>query len=525
MSSKSEENIKKYNEKTFSDQGIIGEKNSLTLDEKLRLAVRDSKIFEDNKGEYLSSKTNPCTTENITGASSKHIFNNITEFNLDNDQNGLNIKNFFNVSIDPSPVSIVKRKKIFKIKKYVKYNKYLTEIFSDEEVSDNDKIILKDPKSKKISPFSKVNFSKLKSEEKDERLKNLAKLVKRLRRKVRNLELKVRFNATKLLNKHLWNKLGINSKNKYLLPEFEFDFDKVCKSLKKVRNFNEFEFDDQKHLIENIINFIADDKLKLDSIQYKKICSILRNIIPKEKIKYISKKDSKITISFPETECYITHKEYSKIGKYKDSEDVLRAVLGLYEIEKDKTVKIAVNPPEELNYVVNNKIEQPLIRQKNLFIDNMHQPPQQFLQGPHGKENSNLFINNIRDVNPALNYGNFYNSNNDMQNWIFNNNSNLQNLLNNNIDGNNQNYQQLQNLLLNSYQNYCNGQMINNLSNINNFNFNNIPNVSGNFNNFNNMNKLNNLNINQPNQFQNTNINMLNINPNLNIKPSNVFIK
>lgn len=293
------------------------------LNHNFRIALNKESVMEEE-----CMDRNLLQANNHTGTTLNETKNNIQEENLTSNS--------------------LRGRKIFRIKKYVKYNKFLSEICSDEELSDNHKTELKEPKAKKISPFSKVNFSKLKAEEKDERLKNLAKLVKRLRRKVRNLENKVRFNPTKLLNKHIWNKLGINTKNKYLQPEFQFDFDKICKALKKVRNYEEYEFDDQKHLIENIINLVADENMKIGSLAYKKICSILRPLIPKEKIKYISKKDSKITISFPETEIYISNKEYSKIARFKDNEEILRAVLGTYD-ENEKTIKVTSEPPQQIN--------------------------------------------------------------------------------------------------------------------------------------------------------------------------------
>jgi hypothetical protein len=77
---------------------------------------------------------------------------------------------------------------------------------------------------------------------------------------------------------------------------FRKGFDVLLKSylkmkcLKKIRNSNDFEYDDQKHLIENIISYISEDKLKVDSFVYKKLCSIIRLLIPIDQIKFISKK-------------------------------------------------------------------------------------------------------------------------------------------------------------------------------------------------------------------------------------------
>jgi hypothetical protein len=296
----------------------------------------------------------------------------------------------------------LKNKKIFKIKKFVKYNKFISEICSDES-SDEGKAAPENTKTKKISPFSKVNFSKLKSEEKDERLKNLAKLVKRLRRKVRNLETKVKSNASKLLNKYLYAKLGINTKNKYLQPDFQFDFEKIVKALRKVRDYEDFEYSDQKHLIENIINLIADDQIKLDSLAFKRICSQVRMLLPKERVKYISKKQSKVTISFPETEVNISNKEYLKLVRFKDNEDALRAILGI-ESPKERTIKIITEEPkpeekQTSKFYFNIDIDASQLAFKPLDVNNISA----FAQ----LANHNLFQpvvhNNGQNLNPALN--------------------------------------------------------------------------------------------------------------------------
>jgi hypothetical protein len=541
-----------FTEKTLSEgsprESSGNNTKNLTFDEKLKMAIeKEVKLFgtEKLKIDLLKDETTkPNTAENITGESvklndmSKNNLNNLFLINYDEEGN-LNLEKRETLAVENKPpsqnntINTLKGKKIFKIKKYVKYNKFLQEICSDEEVSETEKKNFAEPQAKKISPFSKVNFSKLSAEEKDERLKNLAKLVKRLRRKVRNLENKVRFNASKLLNKHICNKLGINMKNKYLLPEFQFDFDKICKALKRVRNCEDLEYDDQKHLIENIINLIADDKLKLDSLQFRKIASIIRMFLPKEKVKYISKKDSKITISFPETEVYISNKEYAKIAKFKESEDVLRAVLGVYDPQKDRVIKVIAEDPctgindsncklMENNSTTNtnNNNNFPSFMNKNsnnILFNNMHSMNNineysQLLNNnmpafqPYTmNHNNNNNINQQQQQSPLLMNGfnsGSVESNNQMNMW----------LLNNNVNMNNPN---LQNLLksLATLQNNNQFGMMNNVNNLNNMNLlNNINTAVSN--NLNNLNNLNNI----PNQTQNQNINKSKNN-------NNVFIK
>ena len=376
----------------------------LKLDEKFKLAIEKepkiNSLCENNNLSYdiAEADTKRCTEANIT-----------TESQLEDKKITSHGEEELVILFQKDQAKEIKGKsskkeKIFKIKKYVKYNKFLQEICSDEEISENEKKVYAEPQSKKISPVSKVNFSKLSPEEKDDRLKNIAKLVKRLRRKVRTLENKVRFNATKLLNKHICNKLGINTKNKYVLPEFHFDFEKVVKCLKKIRNFEEFEYDDQKHLIENIINLISEDKLKVDSLKYKKICSIIRMLIPKEKIKYISKKDSKITVAFPETEVYITNKEYLKLAKYKDNEDIMRTALGVYDQTKEKVIKITTEEPcknvnESIKYLCN--------------LNNFNNNQSYNNNIPNQKEDDNLNLPNY-----LFNNSNSLNTNNNMNNLL-----------------------------------------------------------------------------------------------------------
>jgi hypothetical protein len=358
-----------------------------------------SKLKLDVDGEIF---TKPLITEaNITGTTINSL-----NFTKENDQP---TQSFTSASL--------KGKKIFKIKKYIKYNKYLSEICSEEELSDTDKNVLKDPKSKKISPFSKVNFSKLKTEEKDERLKNLAKLVKRLRRKVRNLENKVRFDATKLLNKHIWNKLGINTKNKYLKPEFQFDFEKIHKALRKLRNYQDFEFDDHKHIIENIINLIAEDKLKPSSLLFRKICSMIRQLIPKEKVKALFKNDQNVTLKFPDIELLITSKEYAEISKYSNNEDLVRTIYSLKETDiSSSEIKGSIvhnftsniSQPQDFSTIPQNNLNM-LLRQNDSVNNNLFSNPQ-LNHAPNNISNnfSDLFgrSNLSMQLDPSLAYKN-----------------------------------------------------------------------------------------------------------------------
>jgi hypothetical protein len=195
----------------------------------------------------------------------------------------------------------------------------------------------------RVSAFSKVNFSKLKEEEKELRLKNMAKLVKRLRRKVRNLEMKFKKNVNKMINKYV-NKSGKNGKgrnesNKRIQQDMDLNVDKLCKALKMLSEYKNFEYEDQRHVLENFISLISEEKLQFDSVHFNKICTQIRLFLNKESIKYICKKGQKITFSFPEKDINITKKEYEIYQQFKEKEEVIRAIFGIVEEEQEEYPK------------------------------------------------------------------------------------------------------------------------------------------------------------------------------------------
>jgi hypothetical protein len=224
------------------------------------------------------------------------------------------------------------RKKLFKVKKYVEYDEILKEIYSDneentEEISKTKNKLL----NRKRFTLKKKdeNFGKLTQKEKVEKLSKLSKLVKRYRRKYTCLQGKIKNNITKIFQKYLYEKLKINYKNKYLNHNLNLDLFQVTKTLRRLHNGNNFEYSDQRNVLENMVNMIADNKLPFDSVNFKKICTQVRMYLPKEKIKYINKKGSQITIQFPEREVKITKKEYDTYQNYINNNDVLRRIFGM----------------------------------------------------------------------------------------------------------------------------------------------------------------------------------------------------
>lgn len=180
-----------------------------------------------------------------------------------------------------------------------------------------------------FQPIPKYIFPSFFYFEKEERLKNLAKLVKLLWRKTKNLEQRFKKNANKILNRYLSNLLGIK-KYKTNNIHLNFSFDSLYQAHKILRNYEKFEYDDQCHVFENFINLIADEKMQFYSINFRKFLQI-RFFLTKEQSNYISKNGQKITFSFPEKDINITTKEYELYSKYKYKEDVIRTTIGVLE--------------------------------------------------------------------------------------------------------------------------------------------------------------------------------------------------
>ena len=348
------------------------------------------------------------------------------------------------------PQNMLRKKRlknqIFQIAK-IKTNKIINPQSLSEDESDNEPEIElnADNDDIRVSAKSKVNFSKLNENEKDERLKNLAKLVKRLRRKTRNLEQRFKSNANKILGKYISNSLGIK-KNKQNNNPLDLSIENLCKSIKILRQYEKFEYKDQSHVIENFINLIAEQKLQLDSISFRKICTQIRLFISKESSNFISDKGQKITFSFPEKDVNITTKEYELYSKYKDKEEIMRTIFGIPE---DNTQNIY---PDRINfkpkYVIspNQKLEQENLSNPYSVFQNSNLRNNDLSKNYHLQDQlknieilKNNFTNNFTQYQDPIknNFGfNNYNMNDLVNLGLMSNNGNLQNLFINSMYSN-----------------------------------------------------------------------------------------
>jgi len=85
---------------------------------------------------------------------------------------------------------------------------------------------------------------------------------------------------------------------------------------------------------------IASGRLKPDSVQFKKIATQIRMLMPEDKVKAINK-EQKVSVKFPEREVFITKKELEFYRKAGGEEGVYRAVLGLRPKVEDDDEMVA----------------------------------------------------------------------------------------------------------------------------------------------------------------------------------------
>jgi len=220
------------------------------------------------------------------------------------------------------------KKKVFLIKKYVKYEEIIKEFCGEDEISDSEK---KTKKSKvnsgKRIKLIKYNNKKLSNLEKVEKLKILSKVVRRYRRKIKNIRKKIKVNSEKIWAKYLNKKMIKDKKNKKEKEkEKPMCLGNLMIALKKLRSFP-FEYDQDRLAVENLVNLISSGKLKPDSINYQIIATQVRAFLEEDKIRHLVK-DPKIYINFPEKEVFITKKELEFYKNAGTDENVFRTILG-----------------------------------------------------------------------------------------------------------------------------------------------------------------------------------------------------
>lgn len=94
-------------------------------------------------------------------------------------------------------------------------------------------------------------------------------------------------------------------------------------------NSIQFEIEDQSDVLKNLCSFINNGQIDLDSVEFERICTLVRGILSSQEVQRIeTKSEQEIIISLPEFEVPISGKEFSCIEKYQEDEDILRLLTG-----------------------------------------------------------------------------------------------------------------------------------------------------------------------------------------------------
>jgi len=342
-----------------------------------------------------------------------------------NSQNKKDSSSFFASEITrPEDESrFLSKKKVFRIKKVYK-------VREDEEPSviDNDDVI-NECRNKRISAFSKVNFSKLTEQEKDERLKNLLSLSQKLKSKVRKLELKLKSGSSKIFSTFFNHSL----KKKKEALNVNFDIEKLCIALKKLKAHQGFEYKDQQLVIESLINLIAEDPEILNTINFKKICCQIRMFLPTNKVQFIGKRGNRISYSFPNQDVFISSKEFDYYSKYNTDSQIIQKILGVTIKEENAPTdkKVSFDQKSVLDSLplqcsqLNNKLLTPfdeLLSLKNILFSSPSPNNANLYNNPLNRlrDYLSLIINN-QEVSRNFSPMGLFNSNLNVEQKIFNN--------------------------------------------------------------------------------------------------------
>jgi len=221
----------------------------------------------------------------------------------------------------------VKKPKVFIIKKYVKYEEIIKEFCGEEENSDSEKKPKKSrlPKEKRIK-LIKYNNKKLSNLEKVEKLKILSKVVRRYRRKIKNIRKKIKQNSDKIFARYL-NKKLVKDKKLARKEPCGLSLNNFVNSLRKVKSNGSGEFSQDRKALEDFVNLLASGRLKPDSMQFKIIATQVRMLLEEQKVKAIGKRE-KTMVCLPENNVVVSKKEFEFYKKAGGDVNVLRAIFG-----------------------------------------------------------------------------------------------------------------------------------------------------------------------------------------------------
>ena len=189
----------------------------------------------------------------------------------------------------------------------------------------------------RISANSKVNFSKLQSYEKRQRLNNLRQYGIEL--SYRLMWLKQNKSDFVVLNKHLQENIegleGINI----------LQFLEIVKSLSSI---DKVDLTDHRNILDGLIEIINKNRAEINSIRFAKILSLLINL---QQVDFLHA-GRRVLIKFDDAEYVITEKEMHYYGEFTQSPICMRVLLGLRPWFCQQTVEnVKVN--QELSNAAN----------------------------------------------------------------------------------------------------------------------------------------------------------------------------
>jgi len=218
----------------------------------------------------------------------------------------------------------------------LRYDQIIREICSDHE---DEKVI---PKKGKVSPKQRIKLisgipknKSLTNVERVQKMKILSKIVRRYRRKLKNLKEKFKVNIEKSFKTHInKNRIG-NKKDKR--TEINITLPNLIKAMGTLKNSQSIEFSHEKNLIENFIHMVAEKKLRPDSIQMKKICGQVRLFLNNQ-VNHISRTKPKAYIKMNDRQVPITQDEYNLYKKLGNNVEAFKVIFGLKENVKNQVV-------------------------------------------------------------------------------------------------------------------------------------------------------------------------------------------
>jgi len=234
-----------------------------------------------------------------------------------------------------------------------------------------------EPRIKLVHEFKSKNLSEI---EKISKLKVLSKIVRRYRRKLKNLHKKFNENCEKNFKKYISSNVFTNGfKKDKKIQQVDLPLNTLVTAIKKIQNSNSLTFSHERNIVQQLIESIAQNKLKPNSIQFKKIATFVRMCLDSKKISHISKNKPKIMISLEEKNIDITERElmYYKQG---EDENILRAIFGVKkQIQFNQGNRIKMN-------------EEYVIPRNASYVDSVNAPDEFF--NTLFKMNSNIFMKN-----------------------------------------------------------------------------------------------------------------------------------